>query len=149
MGSVTVAIDVAGPAADAQALWLDPARWPNIIEDFRAVAKRDDTWPESGRIVWDSTQHGRGRVVERMVDYQPGAEHTTEVEDPRIRGTQHVTFTEQGDGVRVRATLDYELKDSRPVMKLTDFFFVRRSLRDAMRRNIKRFEAERAGDVSL
>jgi hypothetical protein len=148
MGSVRAGIGVPGPAADAQALWLDPQRWANIIEDFRVVDKQDPGWPREGRIVWHSTPHGRGRVVEQMVAYDAGVEHVTEVEDERIRGTQRVTFTEKDGMVHVVVLLEYALKDTRPVMKVTDLLFIRRSMRDALRRNLRRYAAERVGDVS-
>jgi uncharacterized membrane protein len=151
MRKVTAGIDVPGPATEAHALWLDPARWPNIVEDFRVVKKVDDTWPESGRIVWDSTPHGRGRVLERVSSYEVRVGQTAEVEDERLRGQQTVAFEGVGAGetTRVTLTLDYSLKADAPLSALTDLLFIRRAVRESLQRTLERFARERRGDAEL
>ena len=107
MGSASAEIEVDGPAGEAEALWYDTARWPSFVDGFHHVVKVEGDWPRAGRIVWDSTPNGRGRVQERVAAHEPGAGQTVEVEDPRLTGTQSIAFAEAaGGGCRIALTLD-------------------------------------------
>ena len=137
MPEVRAAAEVPGPAAQVLALWDDPARWAAFVDGFKAVARVDPAWPHAGAsLTWDSTPHGPGRTRERSV--APGVR---EVESEQLTGTLTADFAE---GV-FTVTLDYELKDRTPFA----LFFVRRALRDALRRTINRFAIERRADASL
>ena len=147
MGSASAAIEVDGPISEAEALWYDTARWPAFVDGFHHVAKLDGDWPRSGRVVWDSLPNGRGRVQERVTAYEPRTGQTVEVEDPRLAGTQTVAFAPAPDGgCRVMLTLDYRLKQGGPIAPLVDSLFVRRALRDALRRTLSRFARELQAD---
>jgi hypothetical protein len=148
MPEIRGGIVVAGPAAAAQALWADPARWPNIVDDFRAVISADPGWPEEGRVVWQSTPSGRGRVIERVVEWSDGLQ-VLDIEDEKTKATQTAVFQEKSDGVEFSLTLKYRLKNGNPAMKIVDLLFIRRSLRDSLLRSLRRFAAEREGDLSL
>jgi hypothetical protein len=124
---------VPGSVEQARALWFDLARWPAFIDGFAAVVRVDPGWPEQGEIVWDSTPHGRGRVVERP---------DGSFEDARLEGVQSVTFETAADGSVVRLVLDYRIKQRTPLTPLLDLFFVRRAVRDALTRTVARFAAE-------
>jgi len=143
VGTVSAAAVVPGPLEDARALWFDTRRWPTFVDGFRTVVRVDSEWPASGSIVWDSTPHGSGRTVERVTG--PGI---AEIESERLRGTQTVTFEPGGDEVRVIVRLEYALKERNPLTPLVDRLFVRRALRDALVRTVRRYAAERTADAA-
>ncbi len=150
MASASAAVELEGPVGEAEALWYDTARWPAFVEGFHHVAKVEGGWPRSGRIVWDSRPNGRGRVQERVTAFEAGAGQTVEVEDPRLSGTQTVAFAPAPEGgCRVTLTLDYRLKQGGPVAPLVDALFVRRAVRDALRRTLSRFARELRADREL
>jgi uncharacterized membrane protein len=150
VGRVGAEIDVDAPLETVEALWYDVRRWPAFVDGFAHVAKQQDGWPEpGGRLVWDSTPRGRGRVVERVTQHTPGAGHTADVEDPRMRGTQEVRFTPLADGTSVALQLDYRLKDRTPLTPVVDLLFIRRSLRDSLRRTLARMARELNADADL
>jgi uncharacterized membrane protein len=134
---------------EVQALWLDLDRWPSFVDGFGTLARREGEWPQPGaRIVWDSLRNGRGRVVEVVVEREPGAGQLVRVEDPQLHGTQRVRFSAYDGGCEISLQLDYALKQPGLGGRLTDLLFVRRSVGDALRRTLRRFavelEAERA-----
>jgi hypothetical protein len=86
-------------------------------------------------------------VREKVVRLEPRVEQLLEVEDGRLRGTQRVLFEADGaDGTRVTLELDYEIKERNPFTPLVDALFVRRSLRDSLRRTLTRFAHERRAE---
>ena len=151
MSRVSASVTVPGRVAEAEALWYDPVRWPGFVDGFSSVLDRDEGWPREGRLVWTSRPGGRGRVVERVTRYEPRAGQAADVEDEQIRGRQEVAFRalEDGGGTRVTLTLDYEIKDRKPLTSVVDLLFVRRAWRESLRRTLERFAAERRGDHDL
>ena len=148
MGKVRAAQFVLGLAFEAEQLWYDPKRWPGWIDGFSHVVKLEGDWPGVGaRSVWESRPGGRGRVVERVTVYEARVGQTVAVEDERLRGTQAVSFEPGPDGVEVALELEYELKDRNPLTRLTDALFIRRALRDSLKRSLLRFARERRGDM--
>jgi polyketide cyclase/dehydrase/lipid transport protein len=150
MGSASAQIDVPGTVEDAEELWYDVRRWPSFIDGFGHVHRRDADWPREGTtLVWNSPPNGRGRVVERVVAQNRGEDITVEVEDPRVRGTQRIVFRPLQDGVEVTLALDYQLKQGSIFRPLTDVLFIRRAVRDSLRRTLQRFSRELAADREL
>jgi hypothetical protein len=150
MSRIAVRTRVDQPAAAAEDLWYDPERWAAFVDGFHHVVKVEGGWPRvGGRVVWDSTPAGRGRVTERVVEYEARRGQTLEVDDPRMRGTQRVEFVPGEDGCEVRLALDYELKERNPLTPVVDLLFIRRALRDALRRTLARFARELAADHEL
>jgi Polyketide cyclase / dehydrase and lipid transport len=149
MGRAVATVEVPGRVAEAEALWYDPHRWAAWIDGFGHVVKFEDgEWPNVGtRLVWDSRPTGRGRVVERVVAYEPSGGQTIEVEDERLHGTQTVTFEPAGDEVRVALSLEYALKQRNPLTLLVDPLFIRRSLRASLNRTLTRFAHERRAEL--
>src|SRR3954452_7244007 len=146
MGRVQASTVVPGRAEDAEALWLDRVRWPSWVDGFASVQTIDEHWPQPGsRLRWVSVPRGRGLVEERVIGRQPGRCLTLTVEDEKLDGTQTVTFEPGHDEVRVTLTLEYELKDRTP--SVVDRFFVRRALRDALGRTVRRFGHERRAEL--
>ena len=150
MPTVRTEVKVPGLASEAEALWYDPQRWPAWVDGFGHVVKLEGEWPAPGaRAVWDSKPGGRGRVVERVTAYEARAGQTLAVEDEQLQGTQRVTFEPGPDGVDVALELSYELKRSNLFTPLTDALFIRRALRESLRRNLTRFAREVEGDRAL
>ena len=150
MGRAKASISVPGRTAEAEALWYDTQRWPSWVDGFGHVVKLEGAWPAPGsRAVWDSKPGGRGRVVERVSAYEARAGQTLAVEDEKLQGTQTVTFEPGEDGVEVALELEYELKHSNALTPLTDVLFIRRALRDSLRRSLTRFAHELRSDREL
>jgi hypothetical protein len=140
---------VPGRIAHAEELWYDPHRWAAWIDGFGHVAKLEGDWPHAGaRLLWDSRPQGRGRVSERVTEYEARAGQTLAVEDARLEGTQQVAFEPQSDKVLVSLTLEYTLKERSVVTPLLDLVFIRRALRDSLQRTLERFGHERRADVT-
>ena len=144
MGKARARIETMGPIAAAEDLWYDHRRWPTFVEGFANVVKRDGEWPREGsRVVWDSVIDGRGRVVERVTDFQPRVGQAVEVEDPRLKGVQRVAFEARGsDAIEVSLELDYRLKSPSFGGPIVDLLFVRRALADSLQRTLSRFARE-------
>jgi hypothetical protein len=138
-----------GTVEQAEALWFDLARWPAFVDGFATVARRDDEWPRAGTLIWESTPHGRGRVLERVREHEPGRGQVADVEDERLRGVQTVSFHPVEGGVALALELDYALKQRNPLTPLVDLVFVRRAVGDALQRTATRWARERRGDAEL
>jgi hypothetical protein len=140
---------VALPPDAAQELWTDVRRWPSFVEGFARELRRSGGWPaEGGKLEWESTPDGRGRVTEQVTANEPGA-FATKVFEERLTGTQAVAFEAADGGSRVTLRLEYELTGAGPLTGITDFFFIRRALRDALTRTIRRYAVEAEEDASL
>ena len=100
-------------------------------------------------LVWQSTPAGRGRVLERVTEYEPRLGQTAQIDDPKMTATQRVAFTPKDDGVELSLSLDYTLKEGGPLKPFTDFFFIRRAIGDALRRTVTRFARELRADAEL
>lgn len=145
-------ITLPGRIGEAEALWYDTRRWPSFIDGFHHVASRDDGWPATGSIIWDSTPGGRGRVWETTERHEPRVEHIARVEDEKMTGTQTVRFAAHGqDRVRMTLELRYELKDKPlgPASAVVDALFIRPRQREALARTLARFSRELASDRAL
>ena len=142
-----------GPV-EAFSLWTDLERWGSFVDGFGRVVSVTGAWPAEGaELVWRSTPGGRGEVTERVVESEPGRRLVTEVSEEALSGTQTVSFepvAEAGDPTTsVLMRLDYELARRGPLTALTDLLFIRRALRDSLRRTLRRFAAEAAAGPGL
>lgn len=151
--SASVATAVPLDPAAALALWTDLDRWPSFVEGFARVAESDPGWPAEGaRIAWESGAGGRGRVTERVVEHGPGA-FVTQVFEDRLSGTQRLAVAPGPDGAadeaRVELSLEYELTSAAPLRAVADVLFIRRALRDSLRRTLSRFAVEAEEDAGL
>ena len=141
--------DVALTPEAALRLWTDVSRWPSFVEGFAHVVELDPEWPAEGsRAIWDSIPAGRGRVTEKVADCAPGAFATMVFED-RLAGRQTLRAIESEGGARVELTLEYTLTSYGPLGPLADAIFIRRALRDSLRRTIQRFEVEAEDEAGL
>jgi Polyketide cyclase / dehydrase and lipid transport len=135
---------------DALALWSDTARWPGFVEGFGRVESVDRHWPDPGaKAVWESTPGGRGRVTERVTEREAGR-LTVQLFEDALAGTQTFAAVPRPDGGSVvQLRLEYELARSGPLREVADWLFIRRALRDALRRTLHRFAVEAEEDAGL
>jgi hypothetical protein len=132
-----------GSVHQAEAVWYETSRWPSWVPGLERVEVVGGGWPEVGaQVRWQSVPAGRGRVVERVLAYEPLSGQTVEVEDDSIRGRQTVSFAPENGKVAVVLSLSYELKQRSPVMRLVDVLFIRRAMTRALEEMLARFGAE-------
>jgi len=130
-------------------LWTDLSRWPTFVEGFARVIDVDSGWPgEGSRVIWESIPSGRGRVTEKVIESPPGQFATMVFED-RLSGRQALRAIESEGGARVELTLQYTLTSYGPLGPVADAIFIRRALRDSLRRTIQRFEVEAEEEAGL
>jgi Polyketide cyclase / dehydrase and lipid transport len=140
---------VALTPSEASRLWTDLRRWPSFVQGFARVKEVSPEWPEVGaKLVWESTPAGRGRVTEKVVESE-AERFATEVYDESLNGTQAATFEAGEEGTRVEVRLAYELSQSGPARALADWLFIRRALRDSLRRTLQRFAVEAEEEAGL
>ena len=149
MRTVRVAAAVPlGPEA-AVALWRDPRRWPAFVEGLRRISEQSPEWPAEGaRVVWESGAPGRGRVTEKVASSSP-TRFATHVYEERLAGRQTFEALEDQRGSRIELSLEYELTGGGPLRGLTDVLFVRRAVRDALARTLRRFAVEAEEEAGL
>jgi len=138
------------PQAAAFDLWLDPARWPTFVDGWGRIQRRHERWPEPGAtVVWQSRPGGRGTVTLKVLELEPPSKVVLLVYDDKLGGTETATFESDERGSRVHVSLDYELNDSSPIKAIADALFIRRALRDSIRRTLGRFAIEAAEEAAL
>jgi hypothetical protein len=151
---VSRTVEAAGRVAlqpdEAAALWRDPLRWSAFVEGFQRIEELGQTWPEPGaKLIWDSGPGGRGRVTEKVADNGP-TRFATKVYEDRLYGTQTAVFRPDADGgAEVHLSLQYELTGDNPFNPVTDMLFIRRALRDALGRTLRRFAVEAQEEAGL
>jgi Polyketide cyclase / dehydrase and lipid transport len=130
-------------------LWTDTSRWSTFVEGFARTLEVSPGWPDEGsKTVWESTPGGRGRVTERVTGHAPGR-FATQVFEEALNGSQTVLVGEHADGTLVEIELDYELSKYGPLRAVADAIFIRRALRDALRRTLRRFAVEAEEEAGL
>ena len=135
--------------SDVLALWSDVERWPSFVEGFARRLELSPEWPAEGaRVVWQSTPDGRGRVTETVVENSPDR-FATKVYEEALMGTQALRVVPSGDGSEIELTLEYRLAKYGPLAGLADAIFIRRALRDALRRTLYRFAIEADDEAGL
>jgi hypothetical protein len=131
-------------------LWSDATRWPSFVEGFAHELERSPEWPAAGaRVVWESTPAGRGRVTERVVEGEGPDRFVTEVFEERLNGTQTFRVVESEAGARAELALEYELTKYGPLSAVADVIFIRRAIRDSLRRTLSRFAVEAEEEAGL
>jgi hypothetical protein len=134
---------------EALRLWADVERWPSFVEGFARRLELTEQWPEpGGRVVWESTPDGRGRVTETVTESAPDR-FSTQVFEKALMGTQTLRALPASDGSEVELSLEYELARYGPLGGVADALFIRRALRDALRRTLFRFGIEAEEEAAL
>jgi hypothetical protein len=130
-------------------LWTDLSRWASFIEGFARVVEVDPGWPVEGRVIWESIPAGRGRVTEKVAEAPGAGSFATLVFEDRLAGRQTFRTIESADGARVELSLEYTLTRYGPLGAVADAIFIRRALRDSLRRTMARFEVEAEEEAGL
>jgi hypothetical protein len=131
-------------------LWADPTRWATFVEGFARVIEQDPGWPAEGsRLVWESVPAGRGRVTEKVMRGAAAERFATQVFEERLVGLQTFRAAESDAGSRVELSLEYTLTKYGPLGGLADAIFIRRALRDSLRRTLSRFAVEAEEEAGL
>jgi hypothetical protein len=131
-------------------LWTDPTRWPTFVEGFARVIEQDPGWPgEGSRLVWESVPAGRGRVTEKVVRGAAAERFATQIFEERLMGVQTFRAAESDAGSRVELSLEYTLTKYGLLGGLADAIFIRRALRDSLRRTLSRFAVEAEEEAGL
>jgi hypothetical protein len=135
--------------AEALRLWSDVERWPSFVEGYARRLELIEPWPEpGGRVVWESTPVGRGRVTETVTESTP-ERFSTQVYEKALVGTQTLRALPASDGSEVELSLEYDLARWGPLRGLADAVFIRRALRDSLRRTLVRFGVEAEEEARL
>lgn len=143
MGTAATTLEFPGTVHEAEMLWYDTERWVAWVDGLEAIVSVDGDWPSVGAtVVWQSGPAGRGRVTERVVEYEPLTGQTLEVEDDSITGRQSVSFTPVDHSVEVVLRLEYRLKKRSPITPLVDLLFIRNAVRASLRATLTRFGVE-------
>jgi len=143
MSAVRRRMEYASSVAETERLWYDVRRWRSWVDGFGDLVECRGAWPDvGGSITWDSTPHGRGRVVERVREFQAGSGQLVGVEDERLEGAQRVSFAAVGEVTEVTLELDYALRNARPGSAVVDLLFIRRAVGDSLGRTLEAFGHE-------
>jgi Polyketide cyclase / dehydrase and lipid transport len=143
-------VDVALTPEAALRLWTDVSRWPSFVEGFARVSELDPAWPAEGsRVIWESIPAGRGQVTEKVVEPPSAERFATLVFEDRMAGRQVLRAAEVTDGARVELSLEYTLTRYGPFGAVADLLFIRRALRDSLRRTMARFRVEAEEEAGL
>ena len=130
-------------------LWCDVERWPSFVEGFARRIELREPWPEpGGRVVWESTPDGRGRVTETVTE-RKADRFSTQIFEDALAGIQTLRALPASDGSEIELSLEYELAKWGPLRGIADAVFIRRALRDALRRTLYRFGLEAEEEARL
>lgn len=141
--------DVPLAPAAALALWADVSRWPSFVEGFARLVENDPGWPApDARMVWESVPAGRGRVTEKVVESSEDRIATMVFEE-RLAGRQEFRVAPGPRGAAVELSLEYTLTKYGPLGVVADALFIRRAIRDSLRRTLFRFGVEAEEEAGL
>jgi hypothetical protein len=131
-------------------LWTDVDRWASFVEGYARTLERSPEWPAAGsRVVWESTPAGRGRVTEKVTEGEGPDRFVTMVFEERLNGTQTFRVVESEAGSRAELSLEYQLTKYGPLSAVADAVFIRRAIRDSLRRTMFRFSVEAEEEAGL
>ena len=131
-------------------LWTDVDRWSSFVEGFARTLERSPDWPGGGaRLVWESTPAGRGRVTEKVAQAEGPDRFVTQVFEERLHGTQTFRVVESEAGSHAELSLEYTLTKYGPLAAVADAIFIRRAIRDSLRRTLARFAVEAEEEAGL
>jgi hypothetical protein len=142
MGTASGALTVPATVHEAESFWYDTSRWTAWVDGLERVDSVEGDWPAIGAVVhWHSGPAGRGRVLERVISFEPLAGQVLEVQDDSLTGRQSIAFTPDRDGTLVSLSLEYRITKRSIVTPLVDVLFVRRAMSASLQDTLHRFDA--------
>jgi Polyketide cyclase / dehydrase and lipid transport len=146
----TAQADIVLTPEAALRLWRDTSRWSSFVEGYARQLELSEEWPATGsRVVWESSPAGRGRVTEKVQEAESPDRFTTMVFEERLNGLQTFRVVESEAGSRAELSLEYRLTKWGPLSALADAIFIRRAVRDSLRRTLYRFSVEAEEEAGL
>ena len=149
MSEVEARVEIPAPLADVWDLYFDPDRWRSWVDGFARVLEVSPDYPEvGGRLVWESTPPGRGRVEERVLAHEERRLHAVAFRDPATEGELTVRFemapAREGSErlTVVTQKQDYRLTEGGPLAGLTDRLFIRSQMRGSLERSLLELRGE-------
>lgn len=147
MGKTAESVVIAASAAEVWAIYFEPTTWPTWVDGFGGVDDSDGYPEQGGTLRWHSTPAGRGRVVERVLEYAPRTRHRIEFSDDESEGELTTTLeVVSGEGsepaTRVTQALTYQLRGAGPLRSVTDYLFVRPQMQRSLGRSLERLRRE-------
>ncbi len=131
-------------------MWRDPRRWAGIRGGLPASGGAEPGLARGGREGRLGVRPRRPRAGDREgQDRRPHGVRARSSIEERLVGTQTFRAAEDGEGSRVELTLEYELTSESPLKQVTDLLFIRRALRDALGRTLRRFAVEAEDEAGL
>jgi hypothetical protein len=131
--------------ADAWDLYFEPNAWANWVDSFGSVIEIDGYPDAGGKLRWKSVPAGRGEVTEKVLEHEHRRKHRIEFADPTLAGQMTVTFSIEGEGTKIIASMDYRLLDKSVFARLGALLFLKAQLRGTLRRSLDAFVPEAAG----
>ena len=126
------------------------ARAPKTKRDRSREAARDAVAQVGGVAQGaEPTPAGRGRVTEKVVEGQAPDRFVTQVFEKRLHGRQSFRVVESEGGSRAELALEYQLTKYGPLGAVADAIFIRRAIRDSLRRTLLRFSVEAEEEAGL
>ena len=148
MAKAAAELRIPASLAETWDLYFDPTRWPEWVDEFRAIDSLDGGYPEvGGTLVWHSGPAGRGQVTETVLEHEPRLLHRIRYSDPSSEGEQTTSFRIEGDDTLVRLELSYSLVKGGILSGLTDLLFIRSQMGGMLARSLEGLRGE-AGDLS-
>ena len=136
MRTASAEAEVALAPEAALRLWTDVSRMAELRRGACAGRRAGPRLAGGGRrAIWESVPAGRGRVTEKVAEGGPDRFATLVFED-RLAGRQTFRAIESEGGARVELSLEYTLTKYGPLGPLADVIFIRRALRDSLRRTL-------------
>lgn len=143
MSEVEARVEIPAPIADVWDGYFDADRWRSWVDGFARVLETSAGYPEAGgRLIWESTPPGRGRVSERVLEHEERRLHRIAFEDPSTEGTLTVRFemapaSEDAERLTVvTQAMEYSLLKGSPLAGVTDRLFIRSQMRGSLERSL-------------
>ena len=131
-------------------LWTDTSRWPTFVEGFARVVELDPGWPAEGSTGDLGVDPGRPRAGDREGRREHARARSRRWSSrTACRAGRPSGSSESEGGALVELSLEYTLTSYGLLGPVADVIFIRRALRDSLRRTDPRFGVEAQEEAGL